>query len=434
MRGRASYAVFFLPYILEDINHFGGGTGNSRNVSQYGRNAPRKVVFFINALNHIAMKKNNDKAFSGPYMIGPNGLEELHPAPALAVGTKIVAFGYAGIIQNFAICDDARNIVEIAPEDDFYLDSYFSPLNKLDEYARPISKKFGIGFYYDLDAPKYTPEEIAAGLARARRIEQLKKERAEAHAEAERRAMEEARAKYPYMKENARGAEVAANLRKELKNTFPRVAFSVRYKSFSGGDEISVKYNDGPRVEDVMRIAGKYQDHSADDSGDYWDYTPDAFNKIFGGVSFVFVERDFNPETLSKAAEYVARVCPELVGEIHRDKFREICHPQGEDAERIAEAIASAYWISPASLARWVAGLVDYTPAPVEATKETPAQGDGLQVVEYSAKCFAVIGPTKEIKETLKKLGGRFNARLTCGAGWVFPTAKREEVYKSLNL
>ncbi|SED11388.1 hypothetical protein SAMN04489761_4317 [Tenacibaculum sp. MAR_2009_124] len=51
-----------------------------------------------------------------------------------------------------------------------------------------------------------------------------------------------------------------------------------------------------------------------------------------------------------------------------------------------------------------------------------------FQIIDYSEKAIAVIGDTKPIKDDLKKLGGRFNFRLSCGAGWIFPKTKQEEV------
>lgn len=366
----------------------------------------------------------------------PNGWEELTPAPALPVGTQIIAYGYAMAVQYFAIYDNDRHAVEIATDD--YLDAYFAPLHQVEECVLPIEKKYGIGFYYDLSAPKYTAEQIAEGLERAERIERAKKERAEAQAKAEAEAIANARAKYPYMKENARGAEVAANMRAELRKLWGGVKFSVRYKSFSGGDEIAVKYEDGPREKDVKAVINKYQDHDADFTGDYWDYMPNAFNKVFGGVSFVMLDRTYSAETLAKASEFVARVCPELTAEIHRDKFFEAWRGVGEDAQTIIKAIGSAAWISPQSLARWVAALEDYSPTVEETKPQAPkpqgARAEGLQVVEYSEKSFAIIGQTKEIKDLLKSLGGKFNARLTCGAGWVFQSSKRAEVLNALNL
>ena len=51
-----------------------------------------------------------------------------------------------------------------------------------------------------------------------------------------------------------------------------------------------------------------------------------------------------------------------------------------------------------------------------------------VQIVDYSDKAIVVIGNTKPIKDDLKRLGGRFNIRLTCGAGWVFSKAKRADL------
>ena len=48
-----------------------------------------------------------------------------------------------------------------------------------------------------------------------------------------------------------------------------------------------------------------------------------------------------------------------------------------------------------------------------------------LQIIDYSEKAIAVCGDTREVKESLKALGGRFNGRLTCGAGWIFSAKKR---------
>ena len=51
-----------------------------------------------------------------------------------------------------------------------------------------------------------------------------------------------------------------------------------------------------------------------------------------------------------------------------------------------------------------------------------------LQIIDYSEKAIAVCGDTREVKESLKALGGRFNGRLTCGAGWIFSAKKRPEL------
>lgn len=66
---------------------------------------------------------------------------------------------------------------------------------------------------------------------------------------------------------------------------------------------------------------------------------------------------------------------------------------------------------------------VNVAPVEVEAGK--------IQVIEYGSG-LAVVGDTRPIKDTLKALGGRFNFRLTCGAGWVFPKSKLEELQTAL--
>lgn len=67
---------------------------------------------------------------------------------------------------------------------------------------------------------------------------------------------------------------------------------------------------------------------------------------------------------------------------------------------------------------------------PAKETKTAPqfakieVEPGTVQVIEYSEKSIAVIGDTKPIKDDLKRLGGSFNFRLTCGAGWIFPKSK----------
>ena len=66
-------------------------------------------------------------------------------------------------------------------------------------------------------------------------------------------------------------------------------------------------------------------------------------------------------------------------------------------------------------------------------TQSTEAANTGkIQIVDYSNKAIAVIGDTKPIKELLKSLGGSFNPRLSCGAGWIFSKKKLEEVQTAL--
>ena len=55
-----------------------------------------------------------------------------------------------------------------------------------------------------------------------------------------------------------------------------------------------------------------------------------------------------------------------------------------------------------------------------------------FKIVDYSEKSIAVIGDTKNIKESLKEIGGVFNPRLRCGAGWIFSKKKMAELAEIL--
>lgn len=53
-----------------------------------------------------------------------------------------------------------------------------------------------------------------------------------------------------------------------------------------------------------------------------------------------------------------------------------------------------------------------------------------ITIIDYSDKALAVIGNTYEYKKELSELGGRFNKFLSCGAGWIFPKSKKEQILK----
>lgn len=77
--------------------------------------------------------------------------------------------------------------------------------------------------------------------------------------------------------------------------------------------------------------------------------------------------------------------------------------------------------------------LYDKPEHPSKAQPKRQVQGE-FQLIEYSEKAVAVVGDTKAVKDQLKELGGRFNGKLTCGAGWVFPKSKVEQLKKLLGL
>ena len=66
--------------------------------------------------------------------------------------------------------------------------------------------------------------------------------------------------------------------------------------------------------------------------------------------------------------------------------------------------------------------------------EEQTEQGKpSINIIDYSEKAFAVVGDTKAVKDDLKKLGGRFNSKLSCGCGWIFSNKMREEVERFIS-
>jgi hypothetical protein len=74
-----------------------------------------------------------------------------------------------------------------------------------------------------------------------------------------------------------------------------------------------------------------------------------------------------------------------------------------------------------------------------EATNDIPkAVAGDFVIVDYSEKAIAVFGDTRPLKDQLKALGGRFNPKLTHNeqkkAGWIFAKSKEQEVRNLLTV
>ena len=72
-------------------------------------------------------------------------------------------------------------------------------------------------------------------------------------------------------------------------------------------------------------------------------------------------------------------------------------------------------------------------------TNATPTTITGnFIIVDYSQKALAVFGDTRAVKDELMALGGRFNPKLTYGvtkqAGWIFSKTKEQELRNLLNI
>lgn len=314
------------------------------------------------------------------FMIGNNGLKPCVEHPEFPKGTIIYSFGPGMWDEKWATTGNGEQLVKLSPN---CSESYFSsPFHTLDKYCRPISEKFGIGFYYDLSEPLATDEEINQAIERANQFLKEVQEEKQKVAEERKQAKEEALQKYgeifdrPNGKYGTDAVLVAKHIRQELSTEFPGQKFSVRKDGYSS---IYVSWNDGPTRDEVEQVIGKHQRCCTRDrwNDDIWDHKDTAFTSVFGGVDYLFCNRDTAPE--------------------NRDVSL-YTKPTKQEKEEIK---------------------------PLGITS-------GVQIIDYSEKAIAVVGDTRSIKDTLKALGGRFNGRLSCGAGWIFSKKKEQEVRAKL--
>lgn len=312
-----------------------------------------------------------------------DGFKRLSEHPELPKGTIVYAFGAGMEESRWATTGKGEEVVKLSPNDS---DSYFSePFHNLDKYCRPISEKFGIGFYYDLDAPRATDEEISQAIERANNFIREREEEKNRAEEESKRAREEVIKKYGAIFDQPNGKYmtdavlVAKHIRQDLANAFPGQKFSARKTDYS---TIHIEWEDGPTREEVEQIAGKHERIRTRDrwNDDLWEHNDTAFTSVFGGVDYIFYDRETAPEN------------------------REI-----------------SLYTKP-------------EPKQNKTNKTETVEAKGIQIIDYSEKAIAIVGDTRAIKDTLKTLGGRFNAHLSCGAGWIFSKTKEATLREALNI
>ena len=92
-------------------------------------------------------------------------------------------------------------------------------------------------------------------------------------------------------------ADPARNMRAELKRAFPGVRFSVRRDRGS----IRVGWTDGPTAAAVEAIADRFEHGKFDGMTDCYNYSRAPWSETFGGVDYVFCNRDHSDAHVSRA-------------------------------------------------------------------------------------------------------------------------------------
>ena len=84
----------------------------------------------------------------------------------------------------------------------------------------------------------------------------------------------------------------AANIRRQLKDAFPGVKFSVTSDCYSGGDSIHISWELGPTAKEVEAITNKYEEGSFDGMVDLYTYNSDrSWTGVFGGAKYIQCQR-----------------------------------------------------------------------------------------------------------------------------------------------
>ncbi len=166
-------------------------------------------------------------------------------------------------------------------------------------YLKDIKDKFGIGTYYkqgDVVNMEIVNDILLNAIEKAKKDEAARPGR-EAAAKIELQLeIDNLKEKFNYLtpvNEHSGGKEAAKNIRIDLKRHFPDVKFSVT----SDYSKVQINWQDGPTTKEVEKITDKYESHETDETGDFRDYKPSLFNKIFGGSKFVFADRSMSEQT-----------------------------------------------------------------------------------------------------------------------------------------
>lgn len=243
----------------------------------------------------------------------------------------------------------------------------------VEKRPRPFSEKFGIGTYYEkgynAETFNLSSDDISNMLIDAQKVreEELAKKKKEQE-EAAKKAEEHKKYLSQFKKADRR--KTTSIVKSEIMKRWGDKVSKVTAKSdvFSGGSSFYVNYTSPERIPELESFVKRLQYGSFNGMIDMYEHDNDRKEVIIDG----YILNDY--------------------------KYADANHVEGDAPEK-----------------------------PTKIDTETPTDL-GVEIVEYSEKAIAVIGDTKPLKDDLKSIGGRFNPRLKCGMGWIFPKTKIEEV------
>lgn len=353
-------------------------------------------------------------------LFGKNGgMEELKPNGGLPKFTKLSCFFMAGSYGTAMVVEE---VDEHKRQKACYISGDRKGFFYIDQYIQPESKEFGIGTYYNDALEKYSDYEAQKIIDKAIIEEQQIIAEVKAKDLADKQEKENLLLVYPMLRANYSDdfKITKINLVSLLKAKFKGFKFSVKKDYYNSYD---VSWENGPTEDEVREVTDLFVSYQNDFTGDFRDYEPTNFNRVFGGFKYVSTQRNKSQE--------IQDLLPIIKEQISEEEIKNDFYY----AEKVLGKIFSKTSFSICAKIKGIKKLdvntdVSYNFFSIDIEQETKTnlQISNFEIIDYSEKAIAVIGETKSICEELKKIGGRFNSRLSCGAGWVFPKNKENSV------
>ena len=128
-------------------------------------------------------------------------------------------------------------------------------------------------------------------------------------------AVVDLQAQYPNFVPGNNCVIAAKNMRIELRAAFPGVKFSVTSDQYSMGDSVRVRWTDGPTVNQVEAVIGKYEYGRFDGMTDSYEYYNNSWNDAFGGTKYLFTNRELSDAMIQQALDGLQQQYGTMCGE-----------------------------------------------------------------------------------------------------------------------
>lgn len=350
----------------------------------------------------------------------------------LEVGQRVYGFlGYGGSESGKFIVTSAPDIhgrQQMAEIGGWHRFAYWT----VGQDDQPLSKKFGIGYYWDDKEPDYRmPEQEIAKLVHQCEIQKAWNERLEKNKRiASQKRIEELRKEYGSILTECNGYDdktAKQNMLVLLKRAFPGVRF---YCKKNGSSSYNVRWTDGPTQKMVGKICSMFADTTFNGYLDMEENIGDEFTSLYGGIGYMpDLERSYSEKVWGEAKENFYAKHPEAVGLNETTQFV---------PKTYSEFVKHNQYTCASSCIRGYLREVNLyqepEEKPVKPTLKTVGNEGDLQLIDYSEKAVAIIGNTRDYVNRLKELGGRFNGKLKCGAGWIFSKKREPELREAFSL